>query len=249
MPHENSESGEQDYKKYTRQARIGIKGEAFFESLICEYSIPHHVVGPKDVGIDYFCEWTFGDRPSGVLYAVQVKSFSSNTARPTLVETDFRLSRLDKYEIRNSHLKVDERTLRYWRSLGIPVYLFAVVEADDGHLVGYYKRFTQALTSGDGEVENSYSSDYFRVSEGTSFLAFAGDGQGGFARDLFIDHVRCAYRRGSISYPDPQTFGLKHFPADGVFVDILPEYIDKVVAAHAKTTAFLKLITDSTGEP
>ena len=56
---------EKDYKQYTIQAKRGIKGEAYFESLISDYSIPHRVSGPKDVGIDYFCEWVFDDRPTG----------------------------------------------------------------------------------------------------------------------------------------------------------------------------------------
>jgi len=70
-----------DYKKYTAQAKAAIKGEAFFEALISDYSIPHHVVGLKDVGIDYFCEWVYGDKPTGILYAVQVKTLSKRSVR------------------------------------------------------------------------------------------------------------------------------------------------------------------------
>jgi len=139
-----------EYKKYTLQARRGIKGEAFFESLVCEYSIPHHVVGPKDVGIDYFCEWVHGDRPTGVLYAVQVKTFSEETAKPKFVRIEKKLNGLENYEIRNPNLRVDESTLRYWLGLGIPVYLFAVVQSvtHDEHgekerLDCYYKRALQ----------------------------------------------------------------------------------------------------------
>ncbi|MGH8067350.1 MAG: hypothetical protein ACRERE_19385 [Candidatus Entotheonellia bacterium] len=63
----------ESYKRYTIQAKRWIKGEAFFEALISDYSLPHHIVSPKDVGIDYICEWVYGDRPTGILYAVQVK--------------------------------------------------------------------------------------------------------------------------------------------------------------------------------
>lgn len=66
-----------DYKKYTAQAKAAIKGEAFFEALISDYSVPHHIVGPKDIGIDYIWEWVYGDRPTGILYAVQVKTLSA----------------------------------------------------------------------------------------------------------------------------------------------------------------------------
>jgi hypothetical protein len=44
------------YKHYKPEAKIGIKGESFFETLISEYCIPHHITGPKDIGIDYICE-------------------------------------------------------------------------------------------------------------------------------------------------------------------------------------------------
>jgi hypothetical protein len=50
-----------DYKKYTVQAKVAIKGGAFFETLVSEYSIPHPIVGLKDIGIDYVCEWARTD--------------------------------------------------------------------------------------------------------------------------------------------------------------------------------------------
>ena len=71
-----------DYKKYTAQAKAAIKGEAFFETLVSDYSVPHRIKGPKDVGIDYICEWVYGDKPTGILYAVQVKTFSSQNVKP-----------------------------------------------------------------------------------------------------------------------------------------------------------------------
>jgi hypothetical protein len=32
-----------DWKRYTESARRGIKGEAFFESLVVDHAIPHRV--------------------------------------------------------------------------------------------------------------------------------------------------------------------------------------------------------------
>ena len=64
MRHKMTDS---DYEKYTAQAKAGIKGEAFFEALVSDYSIPHHILGLKDVGIDYLCEWVYGDKPTGIL--------------------------------------------------------------------------------------------------------------------------------------------------------------------------------------
>ena len=117
------------FKKYTIQARRGIRGEAFFESLICNNSIPHHIVGSKDLGIDYLCEWVHNDKPTGVLFAVQVKTFSGITTKPKYVGIEEGYNYLEKYEIHNSHLNIDDKTLQYWQSFGLPVYLFVVVQS------------------------------------------------------------------------------------------------------------------------
>lgn len=233
-----------EYKKYTLQARRGIKGEAFFESLTCEHSIPHHVVGPKDLGIDYFCEWTYGDRPTGILYAAQVKTFSDRTAKPEFVGIEEGLNYLRRHRIPNSNLRVTGKTLRYWRGLGIPVYLFAVVQASDGnrghHLDCYYKRFTPILTADEVQPEYDHYGGFFKVNAGNTFLAFRHPGAYGFARDLFIDHVRLCYHRGSLAYPDPRTLGLEQFPADAVFTDLLGSYKEQVCATYDRTKAFLE---------
>lgn len=233
-------------KQYTLQARRGIKGEAFFEALICDYSIPHHIVGPKDVGIDYFCEWVHGDRPTGVLFAVQVKTFSEETARPKLVGVEEGLNYLEKYEIHNPNLIVEQRTLRYWQGLGVPTYLFAVVQraSDDGgeRLDCYYKRFTSILAGDTTPKEYPYYVDFYKVNEGDAFLAFVCPGAFGFARDLFIDHVRWCYYRGMIAYPDPHSLGLEQFAADSVFSDLLSSYEKQVCAAYDRTGAYLKLL-------
>lgn len=235
-----------EYKKYTLQARRGIKGEAFFESLVCEYSIPHHVVGPKDVGIDYFCEWVHGDRPTGVLYAVQVKTFSEKTAKPKFVCIEKKLNGLEKYKIHNSNLKVEEKTRRYWQGLGIPVYLFAVVlsATDDGEeqLDCYYKRFTPILTEDRPWDEYVYYADFYKVNEGDSFIAFKLPGALGFARDLFFDLVRQCYYKGSIAFPDPCSLGLEQFGEPDVFVGLFRSYKERLCATYSKTTAILKAL-------
>ena len=116
----------QSYKKFTQQARTGIKGEAFFESLLSDYSLTHKIVGSRDIGIDFICEWVFGDKPTGVLYAVQVKTFSGRRYRITKTDDCSDLNGLEEYKISNSNLRVSNRTIRYWKGLGIPVYLFAI---------------------------------------------------------------------------------------------------------------------------
>ncbi len=232
-----------EYKKYTLQARRGIKGEAFFESLVCDYSIPHHIVGPKDLGIDYFCEWVHGDKPTGVLYAVQVKTYSKETANLKYVGIEKDLNGLAKYEIHNSHLNVGRKTLTYWQSLGMPVYIFVVVQTivDGGkeQLDCYYKRFAPILT-GNTIPKYAYYDSFYKVNDVDSFIAFKRPGVGGFARDLFIDHVRWCYSRGSIAYSDPSALGLTSFKADAVFAELLRTYKKQVCAVYDRTKAYLE---------
>jgi len=102
---------EAQHKKYTVQARTGIKGEAFFEALIADYSLPHHIAGSKDIGIDYICEWVYGDKPAGILYAVQVKTFSEKIATPQVIGVESRLNDLGEYRIANSNLTIDDSLL------------------------------------------------------------------------------------------------------------------------------------------
>jgi hypothetical protein len=243
---------ESDYKKYTAQAKAAIKGEAFFEALVSDYSLPHHIVGPKDVGIDYICEWVYGDRPTGILYAVQVKTLSAHYVQPEPLGPKKGFNELNEYRIVNPHLHIDERTLQYWRGLGIPVYLFAIVYyepiSQGGQLDCFYKRFTPVLTT----TRTQEQEDFYKVNEGTIFLAFA-DRQSrrfGFARDLFIDLMRCSYYKGSISYISPRTLGLEQFPEENaVFGDLFKEYRENVYTTYAKTREYLERIWSNQAEP
>jgi hypothetical protein len=210
--------------------------------LISDYSIPHHIVGPKDIGIDYICEWTYGDKPTGVLYAVQVKTFPESNAKPKLID-EVQLNGLKKYGISNQHLIIDDRTLQYWKGLGIPVYLVAIIQSEalsnEQRLNCYYKRFTPVLT---GSTEQK-KLDFSKVNDGTSFIAFAHPTENalGFARDLYIDYMRWSYYKGFITYLPPKTIGLNQFPdEDGVFVDLFKDYKDRVCLTYTKTKSFLE---------
>jgi hypothetical protein len=241
-----------DYKKYTAQAKAAIKGEAFFEALVSDYSIPHHIVGPKDVGIDYICEWVYGDRPTGILYAVQVKTLSAHNVKLELLGPKKAFNELDEYRMVKPNLRIDERTLQYWRGFGMPVYLFLIVYSEPLHQGGqldcYYKRFTPMLTTNRTQEQENF----YKVNEGTTFLAFA-DQQSkryGFARDLFIDLMRCSYYKGTISYISPRTIGLEQFPQeDAVFVDLLKEYYGNVYRTYAKTKEFFEGIRSNQAVP
>ena len=231
------------HKKYTLQARTGIKGEAFFEALIADYALPHQIVGPKDIGIDYICEWVFGDKPTGILFGIQVKTFSSTTATPQPDGVETTLNGLDKYTIANSKLTIDGKTLRYWKGLGMPMYLFAVVHTSatdgiDDRLDCYYKRFTQVLTSNEPQERLVF----YKANRGARFLAFADETnrRQGFARDLFIDYMRWTYYKGTIAYLNPRTLGLNQFPeGNRVFRDLLGEYSQQVCETYLKTKPFL----------
>lgn len=232
----------EEFKKFTIQARRGIKGEAFFEALIVDYSLPHHIVGAKDLGIDYICEWINGDKPTGVLYAVQVKTFSNETAKPEKIGVE-NLNGLDKYTIIHTNLNINDTTRHYWRKLGMPVYLFAVVitEATDEkaeELNCYYKRFTPCLTSS-AQHENL---GFYKANQGDKFIAYKDEQERklGFVRDLFIDYMRWVYYKGSITYMNPRTLGLNQFGEENVvFSDITCEYEQKILEAYAKTRRFL----------
>jgi hypothetical protein len=53
-----------DYKKYTESTRRGIKGEAFFESLVVDHAIPHCIARQNDLGIDFL----YKTNPDAVYY-------------------------------------------------------------------------------------------------------------------------------------------------------------------------------------
>ncbi|MCX7428408.1 MAG: DUF4365 domain-containing protein [Planctomycetia bacterium] len=241
------DANDEQYKKSTLQARTGIKGEAFFESLVADYALPHHIVGPKDIGLDFVCEWVCGEKPTGILWAAQVKTRSDIVPRPA--EGRDRaddLNRLEQFTIPVSRLGIDGKTLQYWKGLCLPTYLFVVIctEASDHkgeRLDCYYRRFTPELTTGKEEYPNVF----FRVSESSRFLAFANEEHrtGGFARDLFIDYLRCMYYKGSIAYLNPRTLGLGQFPEKDkgvIFGPLFNDYRDQICETYARTKGFLE---------
>lgn len=242
---------EDEYKKYTAQAKAAIKGEAFFETLVSDYSIPHHIVGSKDIGLDYICEWVYGNRPAGILYAVQIKTLSKENVRIEPLGNNRLFNSLDQYRISNPLLTIDNKTQQYWRGFGLPVYLFAIIYSNE-HNHGdqfncYYKRFTSILTTPRSQEEECF----YKVNRGATFLAFADQEtkKYGFARDLFIDLMRCAYHKGSITYLSPTTLGLEQFPPDGVFSDLFMEYKEKIQFTYAKTSEYLDRIRNDQAIP
>src|SRR5262245_5346970 len=161
-----SHSGAEDlmtdnaYKQYTENARRGIKGEAFFESLIVQHAIPHRIARQNDLGIDFLCEWVYGDRPSGILFLAQVKTTRSTEIKAKAVGQSS-LNGLNQYTLTGVE-NIDERTLTYWRGLGLPAFLFYVIEnGSSGHVDCFHKRYTPRLDGFPGEDDLTGSKSFY----------------------------------------------------------------------------------------
>jgi hypothetical protein len=237
-----------EYKKFTAQAKGWIKGEAFFEAVVADYCLPHHIVAPKDLGIDYICEWVYGAKPTGILFAVQVKAFSSESlTAPEYLRVGKR-NRLKTYKISASTLESDDRTWSYWRALGIPVYVFVVVyptfRAESDSFNVYYRRLTEVLTvSNLPEYLIEDQNVYYEVYAKGSFLAFADQTrkEGGFARDLFVDSMRCSYFKGSIAWINPRSMGLGEFSEEhAIFGALFDQYRENLEATYENTKRFIE---------
>lgn len=204
-----------DYKQYTEEARRGIKGESHFESLIVDHAIPHRIARQNDLGIDFLCEWIYGDRPTGILFSAQVKSTTSDKVICEAGEKS-PLNGLLKYTLKKAE-KVDERTINYWKGLGLPAFLFYIIENEcngAAHLECYHKRYTPLLDGHPSPDDKIGTRAFYQVSKGGKFLSFA-DFQkeiGGFARDLIMDYVRLSYFKGYVVQLTPSQLGFWPFP-------------------------------------
>ncbi|MAG44505.1 hypothetical protein CL633_01315 [bacterium] len=227
----------EDYKKYTKQAQLGNKGEAFFESLISDYCLAHRIAGSKDLGIDFICEWVYGDHPTGILFGVQVKTL---TAKAEKIGIETRLNGLDKFKIKNSNLIIKDKTLNYWKGLGMPIYLFAILPRAN-QFDCYYKRFTPVLTLN----ENQKKLVFYKVNRNNKFFAFKNFQKKtqGFVRDLYIDYMRWNYYKGSLAYLNPRTIGLNQYPdqESAVFEDLFNNYKEKICTTYQKLEKYLRL--------
>lgn len=204
-----------DYKKYTESARRGIKGEAYFESLVVDHAIPHRIARQNDLGIDFLCEWICGDRPSGILFLAQVKTTTSCSVKPQFVSQS-RLNDLCTYTLTGAD-KVDERTINYWKGLGLPAFLFIVIEDrsnGSGSLNCYYKRCTPLLDGHASPEDNNGTKVFYWGNDKAKFPAFADPNNetGGFARDLIVDYARLSYSKGHIVELTPIQLGFWPFP-------------------------------------
>jgi hypothetical protein len=204
-----------EYKKYAQKVRRGIKGEAFFESLMVDHAIPHRIARQNDLGVDFLCEWTYGDRPTGILFSAQVKSTTSEQVKRELVGRS-RLNSLDEYVLHGAK-SIDEKTISYWKGLGLPAFLFLIIEDKSSgvpRLDCFHKRYTPLLDGRAGPNEHDGTKSYYQVNSGSQFLAFANAETevGGFARDLIIDYFRLSYSKGQVVQITPNQLGFWPFP-------------------------------------
>lgn len=238
-----------DYKKYTKDARRGIKGEAFFESLIVEHAIPHRIARHNDLGVDFLCEWISGDRPTGLLFSVQVKATTDATIQSKFTELSA-LNGLNKHKLLGAK-KVDDRTLNYWKGLGIPAFLFYIIKGSSNsvnELKCFYKRYTPILDGHSKPEDESGTKAFYLVNERTTFLAFSDSDQeiGGFARDLIIDYFRLSYSKGHVIPLTSNKFGFWPFEkkqnSDSLiyFGEFLQWYKETIKETCEITTALLK---------
>lgn len=227
--------------KVPKSFRIGNRGEAYLEFVMSKHCLMHKIAGYKDIGIDYICEWLIGDSPTRILFGVQVKTSDINSVELKYLGRNKGLNGLEKFAFTKTtpSWDINTNTINYWFGFEIPLYLFFVLKSKS-NFDCYYQRLTPILHKKDKikaaeEIKSYKNNELYKANDDKSeFRAIVDRGRqdGGFARDLFFDSVRCSYYTGSLKYRDSREFGLKGWKGSGTYVDILGEgdrpYIDKV---------------------
>jgi hypothetical protein len=226
--------------KVNESFRIGNRGEAYLEFIMSKHCLMHKIAGYKDIGIDYLCEWLVGNSPTRILFGIQVKT-SDKDIELRYLGRNKGLNGLEKYKFKNKpSWKIEQNTINYWFGFEIPLYLFFVLRNGKERFNCYYQRLTPALHKKNQEkaieeIKNYMDNDLYQgndnVGEFRAIIERNGK-DGGFARDLFFDSIRCSYFTGSIRYRECSEFGLKGWEGQGIYADILglPEcnYLEKV---------------------
>lgn len=236
--------------KYSTNLQKSNKGEAFLMSLLAGYALANRIAGANDVGLDFLCEWVYSGDPSGLLFAIQVKTTSSEIVDIIADRIDNGLSNLKKFTIKNKksqklYPQIKYKTLKYWKNFEIPIYLFMVVEKGIDKYDCYYKRYTPILHKKDMRKAEKNELFHKVYSSGGKFLTYSDFKKqiGGFVRDLFIDYIRCKYYKGHLAYINPRKIGLNQFPEKYVvFADLYKEYKAKIDTTYRNYQRFYKLI-------
>lgn len=219
--------------------KIGNRGEAFLEFIMSKYCLMHKVVGYKDIGIDYICEWLSGGTPSRILFGIQVKTSESKDIELIYKGVKSGFNELAFYNIKKFSWSIEEKTIEYWSGFEIPLFLFCVIRNSEDQFNCYYSRLTPILHRETkegikGKLEEIKKGEFYQANENSEFrdIVKKKNMDGGFVRDLFIDSVRCSYQNGSILYRNPKDFGLNNWPEKVIYPDVLDEentdYMKKV---------------------
>lgn len=249
----------------TNKSKIGVpsrtskEGEGVFLSFLAKYAILHKVCTSDDMGIDYFGEWLNKTtdkslESTNILFAIQLKTSEKKNIEASFIGKDKQYNQLNRYGLKRlikgkkqKYDNIKKTTIEYWKGFEIPVYLFVVSLSDSVNEI-YYKRFTPILHSTVKRDEEKF----YKASNGTNFLAFAtNNNAGGFCRDLFIDYIRCNYKKGSIAYKNPRDMGLNQFPENPktLFIDMVKkEYKDEIKYTYDRLNE-LGLFNNSTYSP
>jgi len=209
-------------------SRINTKGEGIFQSFLSAYATTHRVKTLDDIGIDYFCEWIRQETESSfestnVLFAVQLKTSNKDKVKIIKRNVDMGRNFLERFELKKknggNYYYIKPKTVGYWRGFEIPIYLFVVLLSDFENEL-YYKRYIPILHNDPKLNEVNF---FYKANKGNNFLAFSTkQNTGGFCRDLFIDYIRCNYKKGSITYKNPREMGLNQFSeSEAIFIDMI----------------------------
>jgi len=229
--------------------RIGNSGEAYLEFIMSKHCLMHKISGYKDIGLDYICEWLVGSSPTRILFGVQVKTSGLENVEIECLGRNKGLNGLEKYKFLHApSWDIGVNTINYWSGFEIPLYLFFVFK-NNSEFDCYYQRLTPKLHKKDKtkaikQIQDYKNDDLYKVNSGSDFRAIISRGEkdGGFARDLFFDSIRCAYYSGSPQYRDSREFGLNGWEGNHTYIDILGEedcpYLDRV---QESLTLFKKL--------
>jgi len=225
-------------KRHLRTARVGIKGEAYFELLMSDNAIVHKITTNKDTGVDFLCHWLDEDMPSNKMFAVQVKTRSSVT--PTNLTTINKYNSLPEYCINSIDSKLTNADISFWKLFNIPVYLFVLIYGGEHIPECFYKRLTPSITLSKDRLNNTviekikrepfYKIDPQRVHERSN-------ANYGFYRDLCIDSVRCMYNMGAIYARDSD--------APILYLDLLNEYSYQIMGTVESINQLKRFMKDN----
>ncbi|OGC46870.1 hypothetical protein A2713_00040 [candidate division WWE3 bacterium RIFCSPHIGHO2_01_FULL_35_17] len=202
---------------FLKSKQKGNKGEALVESALSEYAIVHRVNGSNDIGLDMLCEWVTGEKPTQLMFGIQVKTLKKNLKD---LQHKSELNWLPEYK---GTVSINKKTLNYWRGLDFPVFVF-FVDLEKSRI--YYKRYTSILH----DLKSHIEEPFYLVAENNQFKAYV---QGkthtwGFCRDLFFDHLRCQHNKGNLSGVDPNKLGLKGWSNEVLYKGVFDQYQDKI---------------------